>query len=167
MKEIPLTKGAKAVVDDADYEFVNTYKWYLDNVGYACHSFWSPATNRRYNVRLHQFLLDVDPPLTVDHINGNRLDCRRNNLRVATREQNQWNRRKYANRSSQFKGVKWRKLKNSGHWQATITHHGKRQHLGSFDREDHAALVYDWAASELFGEFARLNFPNWRNNLQV
>jgi hypothetical protein len=160
MREIPLTKGARALIDDIDYNLVRGYKWHLDASGYAAHTFWNAGTRKKYNVRLHQFLIRVEAPFTVDHADGNRLDNRRSNLRVATYEQNQWNRRKFANRTSQFKGVKWRKLKNGGHWQATITYHGKRQHLGSFDSEYHAALVYDWAASELFGDFAWLNFDS-------
>jgi hypothetical protein len=160
MRQVSLTKGAIALVDDIDYNLVMSYKWHLDASGYAAHSFWDASTGKKHNVRLHRLLIRVKPLFTVDHVNGNRLDYRRANLRIATREQNMWNRRKFANRTSQFKGVKWRKLKSGGHWQATVTYHGKRQHLGSFDSEYHAALVYDWAASELFGDFARINFDS-------
>ncbi|MGB7583176.1 MAG: AP2/ERF family transcription factor [Sedimentisphaerales bacterium] len=93
----------------------------------------------------------------VDHQNSDKLDNRRANLRLATNSQNQCNRRKTKNTSSQYKGVCLCPEKT--HWYANIKHKGKKIWLGSFTSEIEAALAYDKAALEYHREFARLNFP--------
>jgi hypothetical protein len=92
----------------------------------------------------------------VDHINGNGLDCRRENLRVATGSQNSANRPGWRYGSSQYKGVTFNKQRNK--WQAKITFDSKTKHLGYFDDEIDAAKEYDKNALVLFGKYAKLNF---------
>jgi len=95
--------------------------------------------------------------LVVDHINGNGLDNRKANLRLATRRQNQFNRRQRCDAVlSKYKGVTFRKKTNK--WLVRIGYCGRRINLGLFDNETDAAKAYDEAAKELFGEFAALNF---------
>lgn len=151
-KEIPLTKGFVALVDDDDYERVITAgKWQASVDGrrvYARHKV------RGRQIRLHAFLTSW--PLT-DHINGNGLDNRRANLREATSVQNACNRRLGSKNTSGFKGVSWKAA--SKKWVARIKTHGKATHLGYFSTPQEAARAYDAAARELHGEFARLNFP--------
>jgi hypothetical protein len=100
----------------------------------------------------------------VDHINGDTLDYRRDNLRVATHEQNCWNSRKRTHRTkdaltSSFKGVAWDA--SSGKWRVQLrAGKGVRVHVGCFADEQEAARAYDTAAIQHHGEFARLNFPH-------
>ena len=106
-------------------------------------------------MRLHQLIYNSEA--AVDHINGDTLDNRKANLRAATRSQNQMNKRKYGNFSSNFKGVSWNKRTKK--WVAYIKLNRKKTHLGYFRDEMKAAQAYDTAARELFKEYARLNFP--------
>jgi len=95
----------------------------------------------------------------VDHINGDPLDNRRQNLRPATPSQNQANRTKYQGRrgvTSRYKGVCWHRKDKK--WMARIYRDGKQIYLGGFDCEIEAAKAYDSAALEIFGEFALPNF---------
>jgi HNH endonuclease len=94
----------------------------------------------------------------VDHINGDTLDNRRSNLRICTNRQNLLNRKKPSNNTSGFVGVHWNKQKNK--WHTRINDRGHNYHVGYFDKPEFGALAYDWAASILYGEYARLNFPN-------
>jgi hypothetical protein len=107
---------------------------------------------------LHRLLLNAPPELQVDHINGDGLDNRRSNLRLATGSQNQGNSRKRRDGvTSQYRGVSWNK--RAGKWQALLRREGKLQYLGYFSDEEAAARAYDAAALEQWGSFARLNFP--------
>lgn len=106
---------------------------------------------------MHREIAMPDPALQVDHVNGDTLDNRRENLRCATKDQNQQNRRKTGRASSQWKGV-WRHHQNET-WCAEIKVNKEKIGLGSFKSEEAAARAYDAAARRWFGEFARLNFP--------
>lgn len=107
---------------------------------------------------LHRLVMGVtDPRIHVDHINHDGLDCRKSNLRLVTHQQNHFNRRPNSGSTSKFKGVHWRK--NEQKWGAVICLNNSRINLGYFDSEIEAAIAYDNAAEELFGEFAYLNLP--------
>jgi len=101
---------------------------------------------------MHRYLLDAPPDMQVDHINGDRLDNRRSNLRLCTSAQNQANRRGNRSASSRYKGVVYTKQRDG--WVAAIG----GQHLGLYDLERDAALAYAAAALELHKEFARIDF---------
>jgi hypothetical protein len=151
MKTIELSKGAFAIVDDADYERVNHYSWHLSSQGYAegC-TRKAEGQNRLYMAR---FILGVtDATKQVDHINGNPLDNRRSNLRICTAKENMRNRT--SKNTNGFKGVH-RQLKK---FRAIIHKDYKQIYLGTFDTAEEAARAYDKAAREMFGEFAKLNF---------
>jgi HNH endonuclease/AP2 domain len=94
----------------------------------------------------------------VDHINGNGLDNRRSNLRLATKRQNQQNRQRRINGSSIYKGVSL--FKRDGTWKSQINIDGLQKHIGYFKTQEAAARAYDAAALKHFGEFARINFPD-------
>ena len=157
-REIPLTRGKVAIIDAADYERVSGYKWHACrpsklNIWYA-RSHVGKRPSRRF-IHLHRIILDAPDGLQVDHVDGDGLNCRRSNMRVATRSQNQANKGKYRNNTSGFKGV----CLAQGRWIAQIGHNRKVVYIGSYDTAEEAARAYDARAIELFGEFAGINFP--------
>lgn len=158
-REIPLTQGYVALVDDADYEWLSQWKWHVaKNKSHA-----TPYAHRAIvgthgkKLLMARAILDAPAGLCVDHINGNTLDNRRCNLRLATVSQNTANRHAVRPSSSPFTGVSWNKQRSM--WKAQIEHMGKGQYLGLFADEEDAARAYDAAARLHFGEFAKLNFP--------
>jgi hypothetical protein len=155
---IPLNNGTFAVVDAADIPIVEGRHWSSNSNGYAVASFTHNGRVRW--TRMHRLLLlglDSDCSLHVDHINGDRLDNRRSNLRLVTSGQNQSNRRKKVNSKHRFKGVN--QDRRDLRWEARIRSKGAKYYIGRFATEEEAARAYDVAAREHFGEFARLNFP--------
>lgn len=154
-RQIPLTQGFVALVDDEDYDrVVGAGGWHArrDKVTvYA--SRWVPGDGgRRVALLLHAFITGFD---LTDHINGDGLDNRRANLREATKGQNNVNRRRNSNNTSGFKGVG----RNAGQWRARIRAGGTELHVGYYPTPEAAAVAYDAAARELHGEFACVNFP--------
>ncbi len=165
MIEIPLTRGYFAKVDDADAASVLSVRqtarspagWSAsvkpDGAVYALCGFkrddgvWT-------TIRMHNFITGWR---FVDHINGDGLDNRRANLRPATHASNNRNRGGTRLNTSGYKGVTWHKRGRK--WMAQIHHKGKHYHLGLFTDLTEAALAYDVAAADMFGEFAWLNFP--------
>jgi hypothetical protein len=160
---IPLTKGLFAIVSPEDYERLSAYKWHSARHGrtiYAQHGTGSEKAGRRrgYLVMMHRAVMGVEDERVVDHQNHNGLDNRRTNLRIATWEENCWNKRKpISDSSSQYKGVMWDKRRST--WQVMMGYKGKKIFIGYFDDETEAAKAYDAKAKELYGEFAALNFP--------
>jgi hypothetical protein len=157
MKTIPLTRGKIALVDDSDFERVAKLTWHAisgRHTFYAQHSFQKNGKN--CHVVMHRFILGVtDPSIHIDHRNGCGLDNRRCNLRFATRIEQAGNMRKHDGTSSRFKGVSLKKGRKRNKWVAQL----RPKHLGIFKSEYEAALAYDRAARERYGEFANCNFP--------
>ena len=154
MKEIPLTQGKVTLVDDEDFEYLNQWKWYYDNCGYARRSIHVPDQGA---ILMHRAIVQTPDDMETDHINGNKLDNQRTNLRICTMPQNRRNRRAYANNTSGFKGVVWNM--SAKKWEAYIRMNIKRIYLGLFADPAEAARAYDKAATQYYGEFANLNFP--------
>ena len=161
-RRIPLTQGKYTIVDVEDYEKLAKYKWFAvrSERGYYAVRMTKAKKGsrvRQKGVRMHRAIMGVPEGKIMDHINHNGLDNRRANLRVATRRENTWNKRKQrGNCSSKYKGVTW--LKSMGKWQARIVCKGRAIFLGYFDDEKAAERAYDAKAAELFGEYAVLNF---------
>lgn len=157
-KEIALSKGKVAIVDDADYEYLSQWKWYAKNCGTVWYAMRGQRVGKRTKqLSMHRILLDPADDIMVDHVNLDGLDNRRENLRTCTKAENMRNDGIRVNSKSGFKGVHWDK--NRQRWVAYITTDGKRKHLGRFDNIEQAVRAYDVAARELHGEFARLNSP--------
>jgi HNH endonuclease len=157
MKTIPLTKGQETIVDDEDFEDLSAYHWCAmkgrHNL-YAVRASVS-ASGKRSLIRLHRQLLNAPVDMLVDHINGDGLDNRRQNLRLCTNRQNQQNQRWPRRSLSRFKGVTYDK--RSRKWPAYIKTNGRMRGLGYFSTELEAAMAYNAAALVEFGEFAALN----------
>ncbi len=157
MKEIPLTQGKVALVDDADYPELSKYKWCAQHTEARWYAIrFDVGRMGRCRIPMHRAILNAPSGLEVDHRNHNGLDNRRANLRLATKAENQRNRNKPATNTSGYKGVSWHKGHNR--WQAQIRHDGRARFLGYFDTPEQAARAYDSAAIETFGEFALPNF---------
>lgn len=157
MKELQLTGGYVALVDDEDYERASGYKWRPQILRRKDGSVKKVYARRRIKDKaqlLHRFIIGLDDLQTdIDHEDHNGLNCQRQNLRVATRSQNSRNARKTPlPRSSRFKGVCW--YKRYEIWRAQVG----AKHLGYFNSELDAALAYDEAVVKQFGEFAQTNF---------
>ena len=148
MKKLLLTQGKYAIVDDGDFEWLNQWKWCYLSVGYAV------RVEKKRMIYLHRVIMR-NPTWKVDHINGNRLDNRRVNLRIVDNFQHARNKSMSKNNSSGYKGVYFHKA--SGKFQAYIDPDRKRKCLGYFSNPKEAAKVYNEAAVKYFGEFARLN----------
>jgi hypothetical protein len=154
-KKIPLNgkyaKGRFTLVDSDVYEWAKDYSWHVTMEGYAAAPF--RQADGKYKIKkLHILVNETPPDKVTDHINGDSLDNRRENLRTATRAQNCHNSKPRPG-GSKFKGVSPR----GSSWRATIMANGKRHHLGFFSSEMDAARAYDQAATFYHGEFARLN----------
>lgn len=156
MKEISLTQGKVTLVDDGDYETLARFKWHAhrqpQGIFYAERE--CRVHGRQKTIKMHQVIMQAKG---IDHWDGDGLNNQRSNLRVATTAQNQANRVRLVTNTSGRRGVSWsRKMMR---WRARIGVDGSVRHLGFFDDLDEAARVYDTAARQFFGEFARLNFP--------
>jgi len=157
---VPLTKGRFAIIDGADAERVGAVSWCAIGPNpqgkyYAGRNI-GPRSSRSM-LRLHRFLMEAGSYVDVDHINGDGLDCRRSNMRLATRAQNRANMGRTRLNTSGFKGVSFDK--RSAKWVASIRSNGQYIHIGSFDLAEEAAHAYDVAARCHHKAFARLNFP--------
>lgn len=145
-----------ALIDEDDYEFLSKFTWSLKkfpNQEYPRCNIW--INGKRSSVYMHKLVLPKAK--IVDHINGNGLDNRKENLREATKANNNRNTKKpKSGVSSIYKGVCAEKSKTSP-WRAYITVDYKRIHLGSFKTQEQAAQAYNKAAIKYFGEYARLN----------
>jgi hypothetical protein len=152
---LPLTHGLEAIIDAADAHLA-ARQWRAmpraDGNGFYAIGRW-----RGRPWRLHRAVLGVSGDALVDHINGDTLDCRRSNLRVATSAQNAWNQRRRSTNSSGFKGVDLDRRR--GKWRARVrVGDGRRIALGYFESAEAAARAYDAAAAIHHGPYARPNF---------
>lgn len=158
---IPLSKNKVALIDEADYELIKDYTWHFGDA-YAQTSVVVGrinGANARRGVKMHRLIMSAKENEEVDHINGDRLDNRRSNLRVCTHKQNGRNKHRNARNTSGFKGVSLKKRgpNNMKCWYASIGVSGKRLYLGYYYTAIEAAEAYDQAAIEHHGEYASLN----------
>lgn len=145
MGKIKLVNGGETLVDDEDFERLNRYQWHRTTFGYAI-----------VEMRLHRVVMDLknNDPLIVDHINGNKLDNRRENLRICNKAQNAVNTKLLrSTNTSGFRGVR----RHRNRWAASVTYNYRNIYLGLYKTKEEAAKAYNEAAKKYFGEFAVLN----------
>lgn len=149
---LPAGKGDSTVlVDASEAAFLKTRRIHVNAGGYAYF-----YTSRRW--ALHRWIMQPPDDMVVDHINGDPLDNRRSNLRICTHAQNLANGRSHRDSTSKYRGVSYRP--REGTWRAQISVGNQRsKFLGQYRTEEEAALAYDAAARDRYGEYARLNFP--------
>jgi hypothetical protein len=154
-RPLPLSNcSAFTLVDDADFLFLSQWAWRRSTKGYVVRS--ETINGKRVYMNLHRVIMNAPRGLYVDHIDNDKLNNTRSNLRLCTQSQNQANRRLHKNNSSGFKGV----TRRGNRWHARIWVQEKQIHLGYHDKAYQASMLYDHAARRFFGEFARLNHPD-------
>ena len=156
MKYIKFSQGKVALVDDEDFEWLNKWKWHFHNK-IAERTIWLKDKKTCKKVRMHNVIINPSLGKVVDHINRNRLDNRKSNLRIATNQENQRNRGVSKSNISGYKGVHFKKRGNWYGYYVQIKISYKPIHLGVYRTAKEAALVYNLAAKKYFGEFAVLN----------
>lgn len=149
MKEIQLSQGKVALVDDEDFDMLNVFKWSaLCTIGKRRLNFYASRMTGGKNsvcVYMHRIIMKPPPEMQVDHIDGNGLNNQKSNLRVVTHRQNQQN--LHFKKSSKYPGVCWEKKKKK--WMASLQISGKSKTLGCFDTEEEAHQAYVDACNKL------------------
>lgn len=149
-RKIHLGKRKFAIVDDEDYGFLNRWKWSFNRYAYR----GKKVDGKQKNISMHRVVMDVEKGQQVDHINGNKLDNRKANLRIATHSDNTHNKKKCRG-GTPYKGVIFEKDRKK--YRAAITLHRKIYYLGRFKSPEDAARAYNKKAKELYGRYANLN----------
>ncbi len=144
MRLIKLTKGKFAIVDDEDFHSLNQFKWCFDGK-------YAQTNIKGKHIRMHKKILPAEKGKQCDHINGNRLDNRKINLRNVTFSQN------HMNRGTAKHGYKGIQPTESGKWLVSIGFNKNSIYIGTFQDKFHAAIAYDLWARDLFGSYAKLN----------
>lgn len=144
-------------IDESDVKKVSKYNWWINKNGYVYSRERDKILQKDRWFYLHRYLLDVkDKKNHVDHIDDNKLNNCRSNLRICSNKQNVSRKIVTEGNTSNFKGVSWEKRIKK--WRVTLTHNYKQVYVGTFRDEIEAARSYDKKAKELFGDFCRLNF---------
>jgi hypothetical protein len=147
------TKGEEILVSDEDYPLVSRHNWYVDSNGYARSSFGNVI------VKLHKLIQSCQRGFIVDHINRNKLDNRRENLRAVNIQVSNQNRIRPNKHNVGFIGVKFNKHNNC--YQCTVSHHSKSFWVGSSKDDESLAKLRDYVVWKLRGDYALLNFPDF------
>lgn len=153
MKKIRLTRGQVALVDDDDYEYLSRFNWYCGSDGYAQRAFQGDK-----KIFMHRVVNCTPPGYETDHINRNKLDNRKCNLRTCSNTENQLNKPVQKNNLSGYRGVCF--SKKYGFWQAYISINHRVKWLGYFKDPIEAARAYDKKAFATYGKLVYLNFPD-------
>lgn len=154
MKKIALQanrgKNKFTLVDDDVYKWAKNFKWYLSCNGYA-QGFIKNSLNSKSLIFLHREIMRTGKEFVVDHINHDKLNNQRKNLRNCSRAENQFNQKLRKDNTSGFKGVRFNK--KTGKWRADIMMNRRSKFLGHFPSAQEAAKAYTESAKRLFGRF--------------
>ena len=158
MKQIKLSQGKVAFVDDEDYEYLNQFRWYackahLRDAYYVSRS--ERIEGKRKTIKMHREIMNAPKGMDVDHKDGDGLNNQRSNLRVCTRSQNIINSKKVIGTTSKYIGVSWSVSHNR--WRVYLRVNNKQKFLGQFKTELEAGIIYNIVARRYYGEFVRPN----------
>ena len=148
MREIKLSQGKVALVDKEDYDFLSQFNWNF-NGRYA--KMTVNEGGKYKTVLMHSLIMNTPKGKVTDHINGDKLDNRKENLRIVSQKKNMWNGKGDKTNPSGYKGVTWYEPRKK--WRVRVN----REYVGLFDCKKEAAKAYNEKAKELQGEFAYLN----------
>ena len=157
MKEIELSNGAKTTIDDEWYPILSKWKWQCHQSNGKQYAYRKIGRRGSETVFMHRYIKMANARSVVDHINGNGLDNRDENLRTVFPKYNYWNRGPQQNNKTGFKGVSWDTQRKK--YMAAISANGRQKNLGRFDAPEEAARAYDAAAKVWHGQYARPNYP--------
>jgi len=156
-KEIQLTKGQFAIVDDEMYDYLNQWKWFANNHNgkfYVVRNI-TVSNNKQNKIYMHRLILKPEKNMVIDHLNGDGLDNRKCNLRICTHAENMRNSKISINNKSGYKGVSYQENRNN--YRAQIKFNNKTINIGDFIDPIDAARAYNDAALKYHGEFANIN----------
>lgn len=163
MKKIKLNQSYETLIDNKYYSILNKYKWFIgidskQNINSGVRRSIS-KNNKKHTIYIHRIIMELEGHnirnKVIDHIDGNPLNNQINNLRLATRHENNMNLKLRKNSKTGYKGVIY--ISKSKKWRARISFNYKTIHLGCFSNKIDAIKAYNIAAMKYFGEFARLN----------
>jgi len=147
------------VVDDDLFAYLNQWRWHCDKQGYVVRTQYYKDIKGSKNIYMHRIINETPVAMETDHLNGDKADNRKSNLRTATRLQNAQNKGLTKSNKSGFKGVHW--CQRAKKYIAKIKNDGRSIHLGTFSDKLEAARVYNEAAVKYHGDFADLNIVKW------
>jgi hypothetical protein len=151
---VTLTRGYEAIIDAADVPLVEGVNWYANNLPHTVYCLnRSQNETKKTTIRMHRVIMGDPDGFQIDHIDGDGLNNRKSNLRLATRSENARNRRINKNSTSGLKGASW--VESRKRWRAEIRADGKQIHLGYFNTPEAAHAAYVAASEKMHGEFAR------------
>jgi len=156
-KEIILTQGKVAIVDNEDYDYLNQFKWYASNKNgkFYVQKKITVSKNKTTCISMHRFIMKPNKGMVIDHLDGNPLNNKKNNLRICTHAENMRNSKIRINNKSGYKGVSYQE--NSNNYRASIRFNNIKINIGDFIDPIDAARAYNAAALKYHGEFAHLN----------
>jgi hypothetical protein len=148
MREISLTQGKTALVDDEDYEYLMQWNWHVASNRYASRAIMLPD-GKKTKISMHRIIMSCPEFYEIDHINRNTFDNRKSNLRIVSRKQNADNRKNlFKNNTSGAKGVCF----HNGKWQASYRNNGLLTYIGRFNTIEEAKEAYETTKSHLTKE---------------
>lgn len=153
--EVQLADGNVTIVDEEDVGILRAGEWFVNSKGYVVRRGRGPGKRLHRRVMARKLRRNLRRDQLTDHLNRDKLDNTRGNLRLATQSQNQFNRG--PDTGYRFKGVRLLRREKVNRWDARITCRGKRHYLGVFATPEDAARAYNAAAIILHGEYVYLN----------
>lgn len=150
--------GTSFIIDSSDFQLVSKFTWFKSKRGYPVAHFSRKSPQGHKTFPLHRYLFDFPQSSTIDHIDRNKMNNRRSNLRFCSQHQNSFNQSLRKTNSTGYIGVS--ENKTTGRFEAYIHFSGKKKYLGLYSTAEEAAVVRDKEAIRLFGKFAKLNFPD-------
>lgn len=159
MRVIKITQGYEVKIDDEDFDLISGRSWKVLRSRKRVYASYSYGKDSNKSMLMHRLIMNAEKGQYVDHINGDTLDNRKENLRLCTNSQNLGNRGKQSNNNSGYKGVHF----HDGSYVAKIRKDNIVYTLGYSKDKIEAAKIYDMGSLHFYGEFSYLNFPDLKD----